>query len=179
VRLVEGYADVPDLETFLATLGEIGDEHGCLVQALDARTVAGEAHLEHAVETAARAIERDAAIADDPAVEVLCYAAGTRQIEDALSLGVAEGRSPVVVVVAALGPDGGIVTDGDVAGREAAAAAAVRDVVEPTPLERGSELGDPTQLRETFGVGEEELAASDADLETLVRERVALLAVER
>jgi len=187
VRLVEGYAAVEDLQAFLASLGAIGEEHDCLVQAVDARSVAGEAHLEHALETAARAIDHGEAIAEDPAVEVLCYAAGTRQIEEALELGVGEGRSPVVVLVAGLSADGGIVADGGSLDaderradeREDTAAQAVRELLEPAALDRGSELADPEVLRETFGIDDAELAASDADLETLVRERVALLVIER
>lgn len=169
MRLVEGHAEVDDLEAFLGDLDAVAEEHDCVVQAFDARLVAGEAHLEHAYATARRAIDRGEAIARDPAVEVLCYAAGRRQIEDALAMGVDEGRGPVVVLVA---PDG---ADADVE----AAAEAVGDVIEPDELERGTELGDPERLREYFDVGDVELGATDESLETLVRERVALLAVER
>jgi KEOPS complex subunit Cgi121 len=178
VELIEGYADVDDLDAFLDVLTQIGAEHDCVVQAFDARYVAGDAHLEHALEAARRARSRGEAIARDPAVELLCYAAGTRQIDDALALGVSTGRSPVVVLIAALGAD----ADGEAGGsnaNEAAAVEAVRERIEPADLERGTELGDPERLREYFEIGDAELAASDADLATLVRERVALLAVER
>ncbi|AGN01633.1 KEOPS complex Cgi121-like subunit [Salinarchaeum sp. Harcht-Bsk1] len=183
MRLVEGYADVEDLDAFLESLTAIGEEHGCVVQAFDARYVASRGHLDHALRTARRAIDRGEAIARDPAVEVLCYAAGTRQIEVALKLGVAEGRTPVVVLVARLDDDidadGVSGSEGDVRAAETAAADAVRDLIEPADLKRGAELGDPERLRSFFGIDEAELAASDADLATLVRERVALLAVER
>jgi KEOPS complex subunit Cgi121 len=178
VKLVEGYAEVDDIDAFLASLSAIGEEHGCLVQAFDARLVASEGHLAHALRTARRAIERGETIARDPAVEVLCYAAGTRQIDVALELGVGEGRSPVVVLIAA--------HDADSEGQDESArsdvdeaAAAVRDLIEPADLERDTEFGDPERLRECFDVGDAELDASDADLATLVRERVALLTVER
>lgn len=178
MRLVDGYADVDDLDDFLEALAAIGEEHGCVVQAFDARLVAGERHLERAWDCARRAIDRGEAIARDPAVEVLCYAAGRRQIDDALEMGVAPGRGPVVVLVAA---HGGADAEerAEEAEAEAAAAEAVASLIEPADLDRGTELGDPERLHAFFGIGDAERAASDADLETLVCERVALLVVER
>lgn len=163
MRLVEGRVDVDDVEAFVGDLAAIGVEHGSVVQALDARYVAGRDHLAAAVRSARRAIEHGDAIADDPAVEVLLYAAGRRQIDRALEMGVSSGRGPVVVVV-----DGG---------DEAAAAAAVADRLEPEET-LGTARDEPT-VRAYFDVGEAELAATDASLEDLVVERVVLLAVEK
>lgn len=177
MKLVEGYAEITDLDAFLDSLTTIGEEHGCVVQAFDARYVANEEHLEQALRTARRAIGRGEAIARDPAVEVLCYAAGTRQIDVALELGVGEGRTPVIVLLASM--DAEVESRSDELTGESAAVEAVSDLIEPADLERGAELGDPERLRAFFDVGDAELAASDADLATLVRERVALLAVER
>ncbi|MFT4891200.1 MAG: KEOPS complex subunit Cgi121 [Halobacteriales archaeon] len=169
MELVEGIATIDDLETFLASLGEIGDEHGCTIQAFDARYVAGRRHLERALELADRAIERDDAIADDRAVEVLCYAAGRRQINRALAMGVDVGETPAVVLVDAEGERG---NEDD----EAGAAEAVRTLLEPADT-----LGelDPDTVREFFEIGDAEVAATDAGLEDLVIERVALLTVEK
>lgn len=165
MELVEGVATIDDLETFLARLGEIGDDQGCTIQAFDARYVAGRRHLERALELADRAIERDDAIANDRAVEVLCYAAGRRQINRALAMGVDEGETPTVVLVA-----------GDGEGNETAAAEAIRTLLEPSDT-----LGefDPDTVREFFEIGDAEVAATDAGLEDLVVERVALLTVEK
>ena len=168
MELVEGIATIDDLDSFLERLGEIGDAHDCTIQAFDARYVAGGRHLERALELADRAIERDDAIADDRAVEVLCYAAGRRQINRALAMGVDEGETPVVVLIAAE-------NDSDDAD-EAAAASEVRGLLEPADT-----LGefDPDTVREFFDVGDAEMAATDASLEDLVIERVALLTVEK
>lgn len=168
MEVVEGRATVTDLDSFVAALQAVGDEHDCVVQAFDARYVVDRRHLERAVELAARARGRGEAIADDPAVEVLVYAAGRRQINRALEVGVGEGEGPVVVVVA---PRPG--TDG---ADEAGAAAAVADLLEPAET-----LGDYDEgrVREFFDVSAAETAATDAGLQALVRERVALLAVER
>jgi len=172
MELVEGIATIDDLDAFLERLGDIGDEHDCTIQAFDARYVAGRRHLERALELADRAIGRDDAIADDRAVEVLCYAAGRRQINRALAMGVDEGESPVVVLIAAEEESENDSSDGD----EAAAASDVRTLLEPADT-----LGafDPDTLREFFDVGDAEMAATDASLEDLVIERVALLTVEK
>lgn len=168
MELVEGIARIDDLDRFLERLGEIGDEHGCTIQAFDARYVAGRRHLERALELADRAIERDDAIADDRAVEVLCYAAGRRQINRALEMGVQEGETSVVVLIAPERNSNGA--------EETAAVADVRELLEPADT-----LGeyDPDALREFFDVGDAEVAATDASLEDLVVERVALLTVEK
>jgi len=172
MELVEGIATIDDLDAFLERLGDIGDEHDCTIQAFDARYVAGRRHLERALELADRAIGRDDAIADDRAVEVLCYAAGRRQINRALAMGVDEGESPVVVLIAAEEESENDSSDGD----EAAAASDVRTLLEPADT-----LGafDPDTLREFFDVGDAEMVATDASLEDLVIERVALLTVEK
>ena len=173
MRLVEGTATVgdasgprsaEDVDEFVERLGAIGDEHGATVQAFDARYVADRQHLERAVELADRAVARDDAIARDRNVEILLYAAGRRQINRALEMGVGEGETPVVVVVHA--------PDGD----EAGAAAAVGDLLEPAET-----LGeyDEELVRNFFDISGRELDATDGTLADLVRERVALLTVEK
>jgi KEOPS complex subunit Cgi121 len=166
MELVEGRATVEDVESFVARLGEIGDEHGCTVQAFDARYIVSRSHLERALSLADRARERGEAVARDRAVEILLYAAGRRQIERALELGVAEGENAVVVLIAAEQRDGD----------EREAAAAVSDLLEPEDT-----LGefDDERVREFYDVGERELVATDAGLTALVLERVALLDVEK
>lgn len=164
MRVVEGTATVGDVDSFVARLADVGDDHDCVVQAFDARYVVDREHLERAVELADRERERGAAIADDPAVEVLLYAAGRRQIDRALAIGVSAGACPAVVVVH--GPDGD----------EAGAAAAVADLLDPAET-----LGeyDEGLVRDFFSVTAAESAATTADLPTLVHERVAMLVVER
>ncbi|MFC7235074.1 KEOPS complex subunit Cgi121 [Halosegnis marinus] len=172
MELVEGTVTVggerfPDTDAFVDALGAVGDEHGVTVQAFDARLVVSARHLGRALELADRERARGDGIARDRAVEVLLYAAGRRQIRRALAMGVGEGETPAVVLVAAA-PDG--------SGDEAAAAAAVGDLLASRPT-----LGeyDPERVRDFFGIGERELAATDATLADLVLERVALLVVER
>jgi KEOPS complex subunit Cgi121 len=183
-RLVEGTATVDDVDAFVTELGAVGDAHGCTVQAFDARYVVDAAHLRRALELADRAIERGENVARDRAVEVLLYAAGRRQIDRALAMGVSEGRQSAVVLVAA-DPTADAATTGETASggderapseRVDAAAADVADL-----LDSGETLGeyDPELVAEFFDVTDAERAATDAGLPELVRERVALLDVEK
>jgi KEOPS complex subunit Cgi121 len=169
VRVVEGVATVDDLDAVLDRLDAVADEHGVTVQAFDARYVAGRAHLARAVELADRAFARGENVARDRGVEILLYAAGRRQIDDALEMGLREGRTPVAVVVTA--------ADGD-EGREAAAADAVTERLALDPAAT-LESVDAERLRAFFDVTAAELGAVDGDLTDLVGERVALLDVEK
>lgn len=175
MRTVEGRVHVADgadpapedgptyesIAAFVAALDDAGAPD-VAVQAFDARYVAGPEHLASAVEHASRSMDRGENVADDRAVEILCYAAGRRQIDRALEMGVGEGTTPVVVVVD--GPD------------EDAVAERVGSLVGP-PNEGAT--ADPQRIRSFFDVTEAELAATTASLEALVVERVALLDVDK
>lgn len=163
MRIVDGWADIDDVDSFLDELDSIADDHGSVVQAFDTRYVAGQAHLEAAVDRANRAFDHDDTIADDRAIEILCYAAGRRQIERAMALGVKAGRCPVAAVI-----DGG--AEDDAAG----------DLQEH--IESDAVLGvarDDDLIMDFFNITEPERSATDAGLEALVIERVSLLAVEK
>ena len=159
MRLVEGVVTVgdeafPDINAFVDRLDAVGRDHDVTVQAFDARYVVWRRHLERAVELADRARDRG--------VEIMLYAAGRRQINRAMEMGVEEGETPAVVLV-----DGG---------DEAAAARAIEELLDPAET-----LGtfDEARVRSFFDVGQAELDATDGGLEGLVLERVALLVVER
>lgn len=159
--MLEGRIEVDDLDALVATLGEIGDRHGTTVQAFDARYVAGRRHLERAVALADRAIERGENVARDRAVEILLYAAGRRQIDRALEMGLSAGENRAVVLV-----DGGDETE---------AIEELRGLVEP-----GATIGgDEAVIERFFEITDAEREATDASLEDLVCERVALLEVEK
>lgn len=161
MEVIAGEATERDTDAFLAALETIGKDHGSLVQAFDARYIVDEAHLSQAVRLARRAREQGEAIADDPTMEVLLYAAGTRQIDRALTLGVKPGDHQAAILVAG--------------GEERAAAAAVRDRV----IERRGELNTEVPLvTDWFEITPSERAATAASLSALVQERVALVALE-
>jgi KEOPS complex subunit Cgi121 len=173
MKLVTGRTEIEDLDAFVGDLGAIGDEFDCAVQAFDADYVLGEAHLRTAVERADRAFERGENVARERAVEVLLYAAGRRQIDRALRMGVGEGETDVVVVVHS--------PNGD-AECERHAAEAVGDLLELTSTDTdplAADRIDAEEVRDFFDVSDAELDATDATLADLVRERVALLDVEK
>jgi len=183
MEVVEGTARIEDVEAFLATVDSIAGEHGVTIQAFDARYVVGREHLERAVDLATRAIGRGDTIARDEGVEILLYAAGRRQIDRALAMGVAEGESPVVAVVVdtdrespGSDPADGESPAGDSTDREHAAAADLRERLDPAET-----LGsyDENLVCEFFGITDRERDATAGDLADIVCERVALLVVER
>lgn len=169
MEVVEAEVTLEGVDGFLEDLARIGGEHGVAVQALDADYVVGRQHIRRAVDLADRAFERGEAIARDRGVEILLYAAATRQIDRALELGVETGRQPAVIVIAG---------EGTATDAERTAAAAVRDLDAVEPASTLAEY-DEQRVREWFDVGEAELAATDAPLSALVGERVALLTVEK
>ncbi|MFW5934928.1 MAG: KEOPS complex subunit Cgi121 [Halolamina sp.] len=167
MRLLDGTTTVDELDGFLATIDDVAEATGTTVQAFDADYVVSAAHLERALDRADRAIARGENVARERAVEVLCYAAGRRQINRALEMGVAEGEHRVVVLVDSPGGD-----EDD----EAEAVERLRDHVDAAPV-----LGeyDAGAVRAFFGIGDAELEAVEGGLTELVLERVALLDVEK
>ena len=168
MNIVEGTVPIggnrfEDVGSFIDALDSIGERHDVTVQAFDARYVVSRRHLERAVELADRERGRGEAIARDRGVEIALYAAGRRQIDRAFEMGVSPGETPTVVLV-------------DGPGEEAAAAAAVADLLTPAAT-----LGayDEARVRSFYDIGAAELEATDAGLPALVLERVALLVVER
>ncbi|ELZ38479.1 KEOPS complex subunit Cgi121 [Halorubrum tebenquichense] len=179
VGLVAGTFAVPDLDAFLADLDEIAAETGAVVQAFDADLVVSPAHLRAATRLAARSIARGEAVARDPGVEILLYAAGRRQIDRALGLGVSEGERAAVVLVADFGDVPGV-------DRPPADVDEAVERIRELAVEGASEFGesrnpalDEDRVREFYGVTDRELAATTGDLTDVVRERVALLDVEK
>lgn len=178
MRLLAGRVDVEDVDAFVSWLGDVGDTRNCAVQAFDARYVVDEAHLRSAVAHANRAFERGENVARDRSVEILLYAAGRRQIDQAIEMGVPEGEAvPVVVVVDAEGEAGsGETRHGDDAEASAIDALSERIAVDETVL---GGARDEARIRSFFDIPDAELDAAATDLAGLVRERVALLDVEK
>ncbi|WP_280588042.1 KEOPS complex subunit Cgi121 [Halorubrum sp. Boch-26] len=172
-RLVRGTVAIDDLDAFLSRLADISAETGAVVQAFDADLVVSDAHLGAATRLAARAIARGEAVARDPGVEILLYAAGRRQIDRALTLGVSEGEQRAVVLVADFGGVDG--ADRPAADLDAAVAS-VEELTTPAADATGFDTG---KVREFYGVADRELAATAGGLADIVRERVALLDVEK
>jgi KEOPS complex subunit Cgi121 len=171
MQVLAGRPDVTDVDGLVADLNTIGAAHGVAVQAVDARYVAGHEHLASAVDIARRERERGAGIADSLAIDILLYAAGRRQIDRALEMGVGTD-GPVAVVVAGEG-------DVDAAATAVTDRLAVESIADSAPAADIIAATAPDTLTGFFDISETERAATDADLAALVCERVALLVVER
>jgi len=105
MELIEGVAAIEDVDRFVEQLGKIGAEYGCVVTAFDARYLVGREHVAQAARLAKRAFRRSENVADDRSIEILLYAAGRRQIDRALEMGVSAGEGPIVVRVEHAGSD--------------------------------------------------------------------------
>lgn len=167
MRLLDGHLTIATLDSFLATLNEVAEETGTTVQTFDADYVVSAAHLERALARADRAIARDENVARERAVEILCYAAGRRQINRALEMGVSEGENRVVVLI------------DSPTGDEDSETIAVEMLHEHVDAE--SVLGgfDEAMVRAFFDIGDAELDTVEGSLADVVLERVALLDVEK
>ena len=178
VRLVTATFATDDLDDFLADLDAVAAETGAVVQAFDAGLVVSPTHLREATRLAARAIARDEAVARDPGVEILLYAAGRRQIDRALDLGVSAGERDAVVLVADFGDVAG--ADRPPADLDAAVEAIRGLAVGPTASADAVDTEfDEARVRRFYDVTDRELAATTGGLADAVRERVALLDVEK
>lgn len=188
MRRLTGTETVTDLDDYLTTVDAVGDETGCTVQVFDARYVVDETHLRRALTFADRAFTRGENVARDRGVEILLYAAGRRQIDRALEMGVSEGTLPVVALVAAdegvvdetatveTTPDETATADREPDARERRAVDRLR---ERSSFDPGTVAPERDRVRAFFGVTDRELAATDGDLADLVHERVALLDVRK
>jgi KEOPS complex subunit Cgi121 len=165
MRVLERTAVVEDTDDFLGELADARDEHGVVAQAFDARYVVSRLHVEEAVKKARRSFDRDENVADTLSMEVLLYAAGTRQIDVATRMGLRPGEHDAVFVV-----------EGD-DGAEEEAADRVREMTYDAD---DFVYGDEAHLLDFFGLTDEEVGAvGDDRLEHLVLERVALLDVNK
>lgn len=160
--ILEGTTTVSDTDSFVERIDEIAKRHDTVVQIFDTRYIVDREHLERAVDLARRERERGNGIARDMSVEILLYAAGRRQIDRALEMGVSEGECPVIAIVVG-GDEDGAIED-------------LRALVDP-----GRTLSeyDPERVRAFFDVSQTELDATTGELADIVHERVAMLVVER
>ncbi|MFA9516743.1 KEOPS complex subunit Cgi121 [Halopenitus sp. H-Gu1] len=189
-RFVVGTTSIDDLDAFLRTVRSIRETTGTVVQVFDARYVVSTTHLERAVARAERAVERGEEVARDRAVETLLYAAGRRQIDDALEMGVDEGETPAIAVVYApanndanrIGKTANDGRDGDIEAAIDRVRALFVDATVCKPggsVDRLAERTDTDRVRSFYDVTDRELAATDGTLTDVIEERVALLDVEK
>lgn len=156
IRLLFGRPVIRGKEEFIATMRELQESRGCVLQALDAERVANERHAIFAAEKAIQAFAERRNVAKDLGVEILRYASGQRQIDRALAMGLSEETSRIALI---------IITDGDVPD--------LSGLIEEDG--RGSDF-NVDKVKESFDISEEEIATvGENRIPDLVLERVALV----
>ncbi len=157
IQIIEGTIVIDDIEKFLQELKKISKEKNTVIQALDADKLAGEEHIRFAVEKAINSFEKGRNISKDLAKEIMLYAAGTRQINRAMRLGVHNGKNNIALV--AIGEE-----------------LAFNEIKPGHVLQYDSSKNEA--LMDIFNITKEELQAAGEDkIPALVLERVALVDV--
>lgn len=184
-KIIVGKVGISNVDDFLSSLKNIAHEYDVTIQAMNAELIAGGEHIISAVKKAIRATERKRSIASDLGLEILLYAAGRRQIERALAIGVSksEGEKRVAIVIVDASASGE--RDLEVVAEEVKRETMMAE--EPVQeLELGLELGlglehnedKKEKLKRFFEISEDELkAVGESKLKQLVLERVAMLDV--
>ena len=180
-KLIAGKVRVSNVDDFLAVLKTVARKYDVTIQAMNAELIAGEEHIKSAVKKALRAVERNRNITNDLSLEILLYAAGRRQIERALAMGVSESEGEnaktvaIVIVDTYTSASGGKDLD-MVAGEVKKATMMVEEPVQELELEHNEDKKE--KLKQFFEISEDELkAVGESKLKQLVLERVAMLDV--
>ncbi|HUV80262.1 MAG TPA: KEOPS complex subunit Cgi121 [Candidatus Bathyarchaeia archaeon] len=176
-KIVAGAVNIKSVDDFLSVLKEISQKYVVTIQAMDAGLIAGEEHIKSAVNKAIRAVEKKKSITSDLSLEILLYAAGKRQIERALTMGVTEGKKKVAIVIvnATSKKDLGGIAE-EVKRKTGIADAPIQDWELELELEDNEHKR--AKLKKFFAIPEDELnAVGEKKLKMLVLERVALLDV--
>ncbi|PWB52745.1 MAG: hypothetical protein C3F06_07505 [Candidatus Methanoperedenaceae archaeon] len=160
IRILEGEIFIKDIEIFLRKIKENRKNKDSVILALDAEKLAGEKHLMFAIEKAMNSSKTGRNIAKDRGKEIMLYAAGTRQINKAMKIGVHNGRNNIALV--AIGEDIDI---------------SAFDEITPGNVLRYDRSKSPI-LMDFFNITNEEIKAVGEDkIPELVLERVALVDV--
>jgi KEOPS complex subunit Cgi121 len=164
-RITGGSVYIGQVPDFLNMVRSISSVHDTTIQAMNADRIAGEKHVFFAISKALRAIENNSNVARDKGIEIMRYASGKRQIEEAFSMGVREGHMNVVFVL--LGEKENL--DNSVK--------KLRSIIEDAHVIEYSD-SKRVGIIEQFSITNKEIIAAGEDMiPALVLERVALVDV--
>jgi len=159
IQILEGTVFIENKELFLKKIKEISSGKNLAIQAFDADKLVGKEHLTFAIGKALDSFKNGTNIANDLAKEIMLYAAGTRQINRAVKIGVHDGWNNIAIVAV-----------GDIIDLS---------VFEITPRNVLEYSGSKkSTLMDIFNITHEEIEAAGAHkIQELVLERVALVDV--
>ena len=167
---------VQNEQEFLKKIRSISKHHEVIIVAVSDRLIAGPAHIQTAVRCALRALEEGTMITRSPEMEILAYAAATRQTQDASRFGIHKGENDVFLCM---------IPSSDDAWHECAELEEIilYDEEWTATSERTPFLPTPEQKREImayFSISPDELAiVGEEEFVALVCERVVLLAINK
>jgi KEOPS complex subunit Cgi121 len=180
-KIIVGQVGISNVDDFLSSLKNIAHEYDVTIQAMDAELIAGGEHIISAVKKAIRATERKRSIASDLGLEILLYAAGRRQIERALAIGVSvsEGEKRVAIVIVDASARAQREKDLEmVAGEVKRKIGLQEEPISELELELEYKGDKKEGIKKFFDITEDELkAVGESKLKQLVLERVAMLDV--
>ncbi|AEH60704.1 Protein of unknown function DUF509 [Methanosalsum zhilinae DSM 4017] len=163
VMILTGITYIKKVSEFLNQLNQIASCNNVLVQAMNADKIAGQEHIMFAIEKALSSIEKGSNLANDPGIEIMRYASGKRQIDEAFSMGVRKGENMLALVV--MGDENDV--------RESVTE--LKEIITEKPLLKCSS-SKINILMAQFNITEEEIdAVGKEKIPDLVIERVALV----
>ncbi|KXB02264.1 hypothetical protein AKJ44_00915 [candidate division MSBL1 archaeon SCGC-AAA261F17] len=169
LAITGAHAHVEDVESVIRKVRKISRANEVVSQIFNAKHIAGRQHLIHAARLALIAQEEGRNFADSQSIELTCWTAGLRQINQALErVGLRKGSAEVAILT--------------IGGKVEKVKKAREEILHELGAKQGEGVLDltpekePTLIRD-FGISESELEV--ANLQSLVLERVALLSLER
>lgn len=91
--------EVSDVSHFLKELRDIGTKYGVCIVCLDRNVMAGQRHVRSAIDHAFRSHDEGVNIARTPEIEILLFAAGTRQTSLTWPFGVHPGMNEAYLCI--------------------------------------------------------------------------------
>lgn len=158
---------IKDRTEFLETIRKTGEKYGVTIVCLNRNMIAGFEHVKTALIHAIRACKEDRMIARSLEIEILLYAAGTRQTGQIGPFGPEKGSNDCYLCIIPPKPE---------------AVASLLERMEEVRDEDWNVMSGEKKgkMIEFFGITPEELEVTGPDrLTDLIRERCALLAVNR
>jgi|Deesub1362B_J571_1020462.scaffolds.fasta_scaffold02027_8 KEOPS complex subunit Cgi121 len=163
-RIYRGFIEVEDVEEFLESI----KREDCEICIVDADFVTDIDNLEFAVQKAIKSWREGKTISKSLSMEILLHIAATRQIKDALKLGIKRGKMRVyAVVTGSEPPEINEILPGFVQQE-------FKDFEDDFSEERLKKILD------FYDIGEEELRITGIEkLSLIIRERIALFDIEK
>ncbi len=153
-KVLSGFIEVEDVRRYLESLKD------CEASIIDANFVISMDNVKFATEKALKSWQEGKNIAKTLPMEILLYAAATRQIKDALKLGIKEGKNTVYAVLLNCDELPGF-KKGDF------------EKIEPNE-------NQIEKIKEFYGISDEELEIVGVErLDLLIRERIALFDISK